>query len=103
MAARGAPGRISARLLAGAVLLAIGLGSGVGFAAHALLERHAAALPATVDMRHGLYGDATWAAGAAPAPPITSLHDQTASRFALSSLRGHTVALAFFDSYCHQE
>ncbi len=54
-------------------------------------------------MRHGLYGDATWAAGSVPAPAIDTLRDQSGSRFALSSLHGHTVAIAFFDSYCHQE
>lgn len=50
-----------------------------------------------------LDGLATWPAGARPAPPITRLRDQTGHLFSLSSLRGHTVALAFLDSYCHAE
>ena len=54
-------------------------------------------------MRNGLYGDATWARGAVKAPAITTLRDQSGSRFALSSLHGHPVALVFFDSHCHQE
>ena len=56
------------------------------------------------DVRLGpLRGEATWAAGARPAPAITTLHDQTGHRFSLSSLRGHTVAMEFFDSHCTQE
>jgi cytochrome oxidase Cu insertion factor (SCO1/SenC/PrrC family) len=51
----------------------------------------------------GLSGQATWAAGVRPAPPITTLRDVSGRAFALSSLRGHTVALVFFDSHCNQE
>jgi cytochrome oxidase Cu insertion factor (SCO1/SenC/PrrC family) len=70
-----------------------------------LLFKPASARLATtvVTIRHGLYGDATWAAGSVPAPAINTLHDQSGSRFVLSSLHGHTVALVFFDSYCRQE
>lgn len=57
----------------------------------------------TILMRNGLYGDATWASNSLRAPAINNLRDQSGSRFALSSLHGHTVALVFFDSYCHQE
>jgi len=31
------------------------------------------------------------------------LHDQTGRLFSLASLRGHSVAMAFFDSHCNQE
>ena len=36
------------------------------------------------------------------APPIRG-RDQTGREFSLSSLRGRTVAIAFFDSHCHAE
>jgi cytochrome oxidase Cu insertion factor (SCO1/SenC/PrrC family) len=102
-----ARGRIAPRVVIRLALLAIVVGAGAGFALHALLQRPAAALPAklpaAVLLRDGVYGDATWAAGAVPAPAIGGLRDQTGARFALSSLHGHTVAMAFFDSHCHQE
>lgn len=102
--ARGGSARISRGLVLGIAVLAVALGGGVGVALHALLQRSSSPLvQAPVLMRHGLYGDATWAVGAAPAPAINNLRDQTGSRFALSSLRGHPVALVFFDSHCHQE
>jgi cytochrome oxidase Cu insertion factor (SCO1/SenC/PrrC family) len=75
-------------------------------ALHALLQGSSgsgALSPATVSIRHGLYGDATWAPGAVPAPPITTLHDQNGASFSLASLHGRTVALVFFDSHCRQE
>jgi cytochrome oxidase Cu insertion factor (SCO1/SenC/PrrC family) len=99
----GVPGRISRGLVLGVALLAVVLGGGVGVGLHALMQRSSALVQAPVIMRHGLYGDATWAARSVPAPPINTLHDQTGSRFALGSLHGHSVALVFFDSYCHQE
>lgn len=102
-AEHGAAGRVSARVAACAALLAVIVGGGVGVALHFLLKRSAGLTATTVSMRHGLYGDATWAAGAVAAPAITTLHDQSGARFALSSLHGHTVAIVFFDSFCHQE
>jgi protein SCO1/2 len=57
----------------------------------------------TVLSRHGLDGQATWGAGAQPAPPITTLRDQSGRRFSLASLRGRTVVTEFFDSRCRQE
>jgi cytochrome oxidase Cu insertion factor (SCO1/SenC/PrrC family) len=54
-----------------------------------------------VSSRNDMDGDATWPVGKHPAPAITTLRDQYGHRFALSSLRGHSVALTFFDSYCH--
>lgn len=100
---RRGPDRVGLRLVAVVTLLAIVVGGGAGVGLHFLLKRSPTLTPATVLMRHGLYGEATWGAGAVPAPAITTLHDQSGSRFALSSLRGHTVAIAFFDSYCRQE
>lgn len=104
-ATRAAHGRVGRGLVAGIVLAAVALGTGVGALLHFVLGGSSAGTltPTVVNMRHGLYGDATWPVGAVAAPPITTLRDQTGGRFALSSLRGHTVAIVFFDSYCHQE
>lgn len=102
---RASSGRLGRGVVAGVILGAAACGVGVAAAVHALLSGGTAQLKAAkiVDLRNGLYGDATWAAGSAPAPAINTLHDQSGARFALSSLHGHTVAIAFFDSYCHQE
>jgi cytochrome oxidase Cu insertion factor (SCO1/SenC/PrrC family) len=95
--------------------VAICVGLGIGLAVHAL-RGHSGGAPAKlsgmqvaagngeriVRMRHGLYGVATWAVGAHPAPQINTLVDQHGQRFALSSLHGRTVALVFFDSHCRQ-
>lgn len=104
-ATRAAHGRIGRGVVAGIVLAAIALGTGVGALLHFVLGGSSAGTvtPTVVNMRNGLYGDATWPVGAVTAPPINTLRDQTGARFALSSLRGHTVAIVFFDSYCHQE
>jgi cytochrome oxidase Cu insertion factor (SCO1/SenC/PrrC family) len=91
------PRRIFFVLLA-AVLFGIGLGAGIHFLAAA---KHTPA--AVVVSRYGLDGQATWAAGTRPAPPITTLVDQSGHRFSLSSLHGRTVALVFFDSHCKQQ
>jgi cytochrome oxidase Cu insertion factor (SCO1/SenC/PrrC family) len=89
---------VIAALLLAAALVGIGLGFGLGFAR----GRRA---PSTVETlsRNGLDGQATWAAGARAAPAITTLRDQTGRTFSLASLRGHVVAIVFFDSYCRQE
>jgi cytochrome oxidase Cu insertion factor (SCO1/SenC/PrrC family) len=85
-------------------LLALVIGGGVGVGLYLLTRPASVPLTAkTVLMRNGLYGDATWAAGSVKAPAINALRDQSGSHFALSSLHGHTFAIAFFDSYCHQE
>jgi protein SCO1/2 len=47
----------------------------------------------------GLHGQATWPAGARPAPDF-ALSDQNGRRTSLASLRGRNVALAFLDSHC---
>ncbi|HEX8975896.1 MAG TPA: SCO family protein [Solirubrobacteraceae bacterium] len=82
------------------VLCAVLAGIGIGVAWHLLLspEHHVLA----VTHRGNLDGQATWAPGTRPAPPITALRDQHGARFSLGSLHGHTVAIEFFDSHCHQ-
>ncbi len=87
-----------AAVLAAAALA--GLGIGIGW--HLLAT--APPSPATpVPAFSALHGAATWAPGARPAPAITALRDQTGGSFSLSSLRGRTVAMVFFDSHCHQQ
>ncbi|HEX3975132.1 MAG TPA: SCO family protein [Solirubrobacteraceae bacterium] len=108
---RRAAGQLAAVL---AVAIAGGIAAGAG--AHLLLagsgsSRSAGSAAATASgasgvttVRHGpLHGQATWAAGARPAPAITTLRDQTGSRFTLGSLHGRTVAVEFFDSHCTSE
>ena len=56
-----------------------------------------------VSTRFGMHGEAAWAAGRMPAPPIDTLRDQTGHLFSLASLRGRSVAIVFFDSHCQQE
>jgi cytochrome oxidase Cu insertion factor (SCO1/SenC/PrrC family) len=103
---RGRKPRSLPGLLVAAGLAAIGLGVAIGVAVH-LLEAKPAAAPTSfssvVHERHGLEGQASWAAGTQPAPPINTLHDQTGHLFSLASLHGRTVAIVFFDSHCHQE
>ncbi len=95
------PVRIAAVLLAAALI-----GLGVGFAVHRLAAGGAAsqATPSQVSAstRFGMHGEAAWAAGTRPAPPITTLRDQTGRLFSLSALRGRTVVVTFFDSHCNQ-
>jgi cytochrome oxidase Cu insertion factor (SCO1/SenC/PrrC family) len=103
-AGRHAVGRQGGRLMLLIVAMtAVALGGGIGVGLHFLLKRGPVPQPDTISMRHGLYGDATWASGALKAPPINKLRDQDGARFALGSLRGHPVAIVFFDSHCHQE
>ncbi len=90
------PAWIVAVLLAAAVV-----GLGVGFGVHRLAAGSPAA-HATVSTRFGMQAQAAWAEGTRLAPPITILHDQTGRLFSLSSLRGRTVAMTFFDSHCNQ-
>jgi cytochrome oxidase Cu insertion factor (SCO1/SenC/PrrC family) len=92
------PRRPRPALIAAVLLAAVLIGVAVGFAAHLIAAQPA---PSTTTPP-ALRGQATWAKGAAPAPAITALHDQSGQRFSLHSLRGHTVALAFFDSHCSQ-
>jgi len=85
-----------------AVLLAAGLiGAAAGLAGHLMLGASPSA--SVVTARFGMEGQAAWAAGTRVAPAIDTLPDQTGRRFSLASLRGHPVALVFFDSHCNQE
>jgi cytochrome oxidase Cu insertion factor (SCO1/SenC/PrrC family) len=85
-----------------AVLVAAGaIGAAAGAAGHLLLgASHSAGV---VSERFGMNGQAAWGAGTRVAPAIDTLADQTGRRFSLASLRGHPVALVFFDSHCNQE
>ena len=92
--------RVGPALIAGVLAGAVLVGGGVG--THFLLAKpssSSAAIPAAV----ALHGQATWPAGARPAPPITMLRDQSGRRFSLASLRGDSVAMVFFDSHCKQQ
>ncbi|MGI8864303.1 MAG: SCO family protein [Solirubrobacteraceae bacterium] len=75
------------------------VGVGIGAGSHFLLAKPSE--PASAEPA-ALRGEATWAAGARPAPAITTLHDQSGRLFSLRSLRGRTVAMVFFDSHCAQ-
>ena len=88
--------------IAGVLLfvLLVGLAAGLGIR---LLTSGAVSAPAVLAARFGLHGEATWAQGARAAPVIDTLRDQAGRPFSLASLRGRTVALAFFDSHCHAE
>jgi protein SCO1 len=93
--------RRAAGQLAAVLALAMVGGIAAGAGAHLLLTGAAAPTAAATSAHHGpLRGQATWAAGARPAPAITTLRDQTGARFTLSSLHGHPVAIQFFDSHC---
>jgi cytochrome oxidase Cu insertion factor (SCO1/SenC/PrrC family) len=94
--------RVAGVLIGAACLAATLVGVGAGVAIHRLDAKSPGSAP-TGPAAAQLHGQATWAAGARPAPPISSLVDQSGHRLALSSLRGRTVAMEFFDSHCRQE
>jgi len=96
-APRSGRARIAAAL---SVAVLVGVGAGIGVRE---LTASGASAPKVVSTRFGLYGEAVWAAGSRAAPAIERLRDQTGRPFSLASLRGRTVAIAFFDSFCHQE
>jgi cytochrome oxidase Cu insertion factor (SCO1/SenC/PrrC family) len=89
-------GRVVLALLAAAIV-----GLGVGAALHFVLGGRAS-VPDSRAAPTGLHGQASWLAGVRPAPAIQTLRDQTGRVFTLSSLRGRTVAMTFFDSHCNQ-
>ena len=90
------------RIIAAVACAALaGVAIGVGVGVHYLFTAPAKA-PVTTASGVRLGGAATWPAGVRVAPPITTLRDQTGRPFSLSSLRGRTVTMAFFDSYCTQ-
>jgi cytochrome oxidase Cu insertion factor (SCO1/SenC/PrrC family) len=87
---------------AAAVLVGAGvIGAVAGAGGHFLLG--ASHSDSVVTERYGMEGQAAWAAGTRVAPAINTLPDQTGRQFSLASLRGHPVALVFFDSHCNQE
>lgn len=88
--------------IAAGLVLAVVLGVGVGYGVHRVTAGTASA-PATVSTRFGMYGEAAWAEGTQPAPVIDTLRDQSGKLFSLSSLRGRSLAIVFFDSHCQQE
>jgi cytochrome oxidase Cu insertion factor (SCO1/SenC/PrrC family) len=100
------PSPQSSRLRAGWIATALAaaalLGVGIGVAVRLSRDSSTSAPAASTPLRNGLHGQATWAAGALPAPPISTLVDQAGRRFSLASLHGRTVTIAFFDSYCTQ-
>jgi protein SCO1 len=96
-----APRRTRATRVAAVLIGGVLLGAGAGAALHLLLGGSSSAT--IVSERFGMEGQAAWAAGTTAAPPIDTLPDQTGRLFSLASLRGHPVAVVFFDSHCNQE
>ena len=94
--------RAGATRVAALLVAATTLGAGIGAGLHFLLARPTSSA-AIITAHYGLEGQQSWPAGARPAPAINTLVDQTGHRFSLSSLRGRTIALVFFDSHCNQE
>ena len=101
--ARGGREPIGVAKVAAVVAVAVLIGVGAGFGAHLLVSGHSSAPPIAARQPLGLDGEATWAAGARPAPAIDTLRDQNGQLFSLASLHGRTVAIEFFDSHCKQE
>jgi protein SCO1/2 len=89
-----------ARWIALGLCTAVAVGIATGAGIHRLQGDHGL-LVAKQPVR-ALHGQATWAAGAHPAPAIMALRDQTGRVFTLASLRGRPVAIVFFDSHCNQ-
>jgi protein SCO1 len=101
--------RIAAAEIAAVLLAAAVVGVGVGVGSHFLRARSSAsptptsASPSASPGSVALRGEATWPAGARPAPAVNTLRDQSGHRFTLASLHGRTLAMVFFDSHCKQE
>lgn len=97
--------RFGASLAAAVVAAALVAGGAAAVVGHELAQRSppSPAAAAAAPSAAGLQGQATWGPGVRPAPGVTTLHDQSGHRFSLASLRGHTVAMEFFDSHCHAE
>ena len=87
------------RAFVAAVASALLVGVVVGLVLHrSLTARSASARP---PVPAALHGEATWNAGARPAPGF-ALRDQYGNRVSLASLRGRSVALLFMDSLCKE-
>lgn len=92
-------GRRTGLRAAGLVILAVAaIGVGVGVVVHATTDGGGSSDRGNPP---GLHGQATWEAGARPAPDF-QLEDQSGRRVSLASLRGRPVMLTFFSSRCHQ-
>lgn len=96
------PATLRPAWIAGPLVVAVIVGLGVGLGVQSLTAGSAAPA-ANLTARFGMHGEAAWAAGTHAAPPIATLPDQTGHLFSLAALRGHPVAIVFFDSHCHQE
>lgn len=89
---------MTARAAALVIILTATVGVAVGVGIHLL---RAGGNARSHDTLSGLHGQATWPAGARPAPDF-ALSDQNGHRTSLVSLRGQDVVLAFLDSRCHR-
>ena len=81
--------------------LAAAVGIVIGAALHGRLAASTAAAKPAAPKLPSLHGQATWPAGARPAPAF-ALRDQHGRRISSRSLRGRTVVLMFEDSLCRQ-
>ena len=88
--------RLTARAATLVIILTATVGVAVGVGIHLLGSGDDAR---SHDPLSGLHGQATWPAGARPAPDF-ALFDQNGRRTSLVSLRGQGVVLAFLDSRC---
>jgi cytochrome oxidase Cu insertion factor (SCO1/SenC/PrrC family) len=84
------------------LLAAAALGVAGGIGARLLLAHGTAATRPAAPALPELHGQATWPAGAWPAPNF-ALRDQSGRVVSLASLRGRPIAMVFFDSHCTQE
>jgi protein SCO1 len=90
--------RVTARAAALVIILTATVGVAAGVGIHFL---GAGGDPSSHDTLSGLHGQATWPAGARPAPDF-ALSDQNGRRTSLASLRGQNVVLTFLDSRCRR-
>lgn len=88
--------RVGVRAAAVVILLTATAGVAAGFGIHRLTAGHGAG---SNDIPPRFHGQATWPSGARPAPDF-ALPDQDGRTTSLTSLRGHTVMLAFLSSRC---
>ncbi len=90
--------RVTARAAALVIILTATVGVAAGVGIHLL---GAGGNARSHDTLSGLHGQATWPAGARPAPDF-ALSDQNGRRTSLVSLRGQAVVLTFLGSRCHR-
>lgn len=90
--------RVTARAATLVIMLTATVGVAAGVGIHLLGARDNAR---SQDTLSGLHGQATWPAGARPAPDL-SVPDQNGRQTTLVSLRGQDVVLTFLGSRCHR-